>query len=171
MNVQKSLKNRIRGWLPQEHTVYAIKRTTVAHRWLAAYFVLIFVISIFLRLFVLPLLWPAAGELTDRAIATLGIVTVMLAALYYLKTQGSPKQIRTIFALGIALPIGFVLFVVAATVIRAITGSPVQGFDSLLIFTLGYTVGFIIGIPASKKVQERYTAGALGAPETGRLFE
>ncbi len=104
MNVQKSLKNRIRGWLPQEHTVYAIKRTAVAHRWLA-------------------------------------------------------------------LPIGFVLFIVAATVIRAITGSPVQGFDSLLIFASGYTVGFIIGVPASKKVQERYTAGALGAPETGRLFE
>jgi hypothetical protein len=160
----------LRGWLPNEHTSYVIKRTAIAHKWLATYLALVFIVGIILRLFVMPLFWPAAGEITDRAIAMFTMFTIMLVALYYLKTQGSPKQIRTIFALGIALPVGFALFVVAAIVIKAVTGNSVQGFDALLIFTFGYTVGFIIGIPTSKKVQARYSRGAFGAMETGRTL-
>ena len=171
MNVKRSIQQLLRGWVPKERTFYSVKRTATTHRWLAAYFALIFVIGIILRLFVMPLFWPAAGEITDRSIAIFAIITIMLSVVYYLKTQGSPKQIRTLFALGIALPIGFVLFIATAIVIRAITGNPVQGFDTLLILAFGYALGCIIGIPVSKKVQERYLARALDAQETGKYFE
>ena len=156
MTYIKQLANRIRGWLPKEHISYSIKRTTTASKLLAVYFILIFAIGILLRLFVTPLFLPGAAEITDRSIVMFILVGVMLVAMYYLKTQGSPKQIRTIYTLGIAFPIGFTIFIVTAIVARAITGNPVQGFDTLLIIAFGYTIGFIIGIPASKKMQERF---------------
>lgn len=123
---------------------------------LAAYFILIFVSGILLRIFVIPLLWSAASEITTAAIAVLALSGVLLIGVYYLKTQGSAKQIRIFYALCIGIAFGFPILVVVALVARAITGVPIQGFDVLLILAFGYAVGFIIGIPASKKIQERF---------------
>ncbi|NLF89097.1 hypothetical protein GX563_09790 [Candidatus Bathyarchaeota archaeon] len=123
---------------------------------LGAYFILIFITGILLRLFVVPLLWPAASEITTAAIAVLALSGVLLIGVYYLKTQGSSKQIRIFYACCIGIAVGFPILVVVALVARSITGVPVQGFDVLLILSFGYAVGFMIGIPASKKIQERF---------------
>lgn len=128
---------------------------------LAVYFIIIFAVGILLRFFVTPLLWPAGvGEVTDMAIAISALFGAMLVIVYYLRTQGSAKQMRILYALGIALPIGFIFLVVITLAARAITGNPVQDvFDILLILAFGYTVGFIIGIPASKKLQDVSVGG------------
>ena len=157
MTLRESLENRIRGWLPKEHISYNIKKTTTASKLLAAYFILIFAIGSLLRLFITPLFLPNAVEITDRSIITLILGGVLLAAVYYLKMQGSQKQIRTIYALGIALPIGFAIYAVVSIVIRTVTGTVSQGWSEfLLILVFGYTAGFIIGIPASKRIQQRF---------------
>jgi membrane protease YdiL (CAAX protease family) len=132
--------------------------STPKPRLLSVYFILIFVTGVLLRLFVLPSLWPAAIEITDSAIALLVLFSVMLIVVYYLKTQGSKKQLRTIFALGIALPVGFLIYAVVSIVIRTLTETISQGWSEfIIILAIGYTIGFIIAVPASKKMLERYT--------------
>lgn len=127
---------------------------------LALYLALIFAIGIVLRLFLLPLFWPSASEITDSAIAILSLFGVMLIVVYYLKTQGSQKQIRTLFALSVGLPVGFVIYAIVSISIRTLTNTVSQSWSEFFILlALGYVIGFIIAVPASKKMQERYSRG------------
>ena len=127
---------------------------------LALYFALIFAIGIILRLFLLPLFWPSASEITDSAIAILALFGVMLIVVYYLKTQGSQKQIRTLFAFSVGLPLGFVIYAIVSISIRTLTNTVSQSWSEFFILlALGYVIGFIIAVPASKKMQERHSRG------------
>ena len=156
MTIKKNLENHVRGWLPKEPVIYSIKQASTASKVLVAYFILLFTIGILLRIFVTPLFLPGTAEITDRSIVMFIVVGVLLTGVYYLKTQGSLKQIRTIYALGVALPIGFAIYVIVSIVIRTVTGTVSQGgSEFLLIIMFGYTIGFIIGIPVSKEIQKR----------------
>ena len=155
MNLKKNLENHVRGWLPKEPMVYSIKRTTTASKGLAVYFILLFAIGILLRLFITPLFLPSLAEITDRSIIIFTLLSVMLVAVYYLKTQGSRKQIRLFYALAIGLGLGFPIFAVVTLLFNTIMGYTVQGIDLLLDYAFAYTVAFIIGIPLSKKILER----------------
>jgi len=144
---------------------YSIKRTTTASKLLAVYFILLFAIGILLRLFITPLfLPPSLTEITDSSIAIFIILGVLLAAVYYLKTQGSRKQIRLFYALTIGIGLGFPIFAVVTLLFNTVVGHTVQGFDLLLDYAFAYTVAFIIGIPASKRLQKRFFPDLEGCP-------
>lgn len=66
------------------------------------------------------------------------------------------RAIRIFYLLCIGIGLGFPIFAVIVLVARAITGAPVQGVYSMISYAFAYTIAFIIGIPASKKIQERF---------------
>ena len=100
---------------------------------LVLYFILIFAVGIILRLFVLPLVWPSASEITDSALVILTLFGVMLIVMYYLKTQGSQKQIRTLFVLSVGLPVGFAIYAVISIIVRTVTNTVSQGWSEFFI--------------------------------------
>lgn len=156
MNLKKYMENRIRGWFPKEPIGYSIKRTMTA-RGLAIYFSLILIITALLRIFIVPLfLPPSLTEATDESILMFLLTGAILAVVYYIKTRGSQKQIRLFYFIGIGGGLGFPIWVGAMLISKAITGYYIQGFDLQLTYALSYTAAFIIGIPASKKIQQRF---------------
>ena len=154
MNVKKYLENRVRGWLPKQISVRNIKRAT-SPKFLAVYFILLFTIGILFRIFITPLFLPSIAEITDRSIIMFILLGVIFIAVYYLKTQGSRKQVRLFYALAIGLGLGFPIFGVAIIVYNNVMGYTAQGIDLLLDYAFSYTVAFIIGIPLSKKILAR----------------
>jgi len=154
MNVKKYLENYIRGWLPKESSVRSIKRTSTP-KVLAVYFFLIFAAGIILRIFVTPLLLPDLAKITDFSLASFILLAALLIVVYYLKTQGSPKQIRLFYAFAIGVGLGFPIFAVVTLISNAVTGHAMRGTSLLLNYVFSYTVAFIVGIPVSKILQER----------------
>ena len=140
----------------QEPIGYSIKRTMTA-RGLAIYLSLILIISALLRIFVVPLfLSPSLTEPIDQTILTFIFIGGLSAAIYYIKTRGSPKQIRLFFFICIGGGLGFPIWVGAMLILKAITGYYVQGVDLQLTYALSFTAAFIMGIPASKLIQKRF---------------
>lgn len=156
-NLRAYLENRIRGWLPKEPNLYRIKRT-MNPKILAVYFVFLFAVGILLRIFIMPLFLPDLAEATNLSLTLLAFMLLALffVVVYYLKTQGSPKQIRSFYALAIGLGLGFPIFAVVTLVFNAVTGHTIQGTNLLLDYVFSYTVAFIIGIQVSKKMQRRW---------------
>jgi len=155
MNPKKYLEKRIRGWLPKEPIVRIIKRMTP--KILAVYFFLLFAVGILLRIFVMPLFLPSLAEATNLSLTLLTFILLALlfVVVYYLKTQGSPKQIRSFYALAIGLGLGFPIFAAVTLVFNAVAGYTIQGTNLLLDYVFSYTVAFIIGIPVSEILQKR----------------
>jgi hypothetical protein len=154
MKHRTRIKERIRGWLPREPSVRSIKRT-MTPKVLAVYFFLIFAVGIILRIFVTPLFLPGLAEITDLSITMFILLALLLVAVYYLKTQGSPKQIRLFYAFAIGIGLGFPIFAVVTLIFNATTGHAIRGTNLLLDYVFSYTVAFIIGIPVGKILHKR----------------
>jgi len=109
---------------------------------LIIFFSLLFVVAVFIRIFISPILWPGVPEIVDplRILLSSAIVFLILGILYYLKVQASPKQIRIFWIVSLGLSIGFPFSVVGVLMFRALVGS-----SPAILFPLLYFVGFAIG--------------------------
>lgn len=71
-------------------------------------------------------------------------------------SRGSARIIRIFYAVCIGIGLGFPIFGAIALTAKAVNGAPVQGLYMIISYVFAYTIAFIIGIPASKKIQERF---------------
>lgn len=156
MNVKKNLENRIRGWLPKDLRVYSVKRI-VNSKGLAVYFILLLIIGVLIPIFITPLfLPPSLIPAINESILMLLFTGTMLALVYYIRTRGTPKQVRLFFFICIGGGLGFPIFAVATLIVNTVVGHTVQGFDLSLDYVFSFIVAFIISIPVSKKMQKRF---------------
>ncbi len=131
-------------------------------RALLIYFSLIFVSGLLIRIFVSPILWPNIPEITDpgsillwSAVAFLG-----LGVIYYLKTQGSPKQTRIFWTIAVAIMFAFPFADIGFLIVRALLESSGAALF-FPIFVPLYFVGLIIGGAIGKWVGKRMETRAL----------
>ncbi len=121
-------------------------------RKLAIYFIIIFVVAVLSRIFVSPWLWPEKTELVDPILTliTFTAAGVGLGLIYYLKTAGSPKQMRVFFVACSGLGFGFILWTVSGIILATF----IRPVPLLLIFLL-YAIMFIAGAYIGDKIGKK----------------
>lgn len=116
------------------------------------FFSIILVSGVLIRIFISPILWPDIPEIVNplRIILSTTLMFLILGVLYYLKTRGSPKQIRVFWIVSLGLSIGFPFSVVGDLMVKALFGrSPDVLF--LLLYFVGFAIGAFIGNWVGKK--------------------
>jgi len=119
---------------------------------LLIFFSLLFVVAVFIRIFISPILWPDVPEIVDplRILLSSAIVFLILGILYYLKMHASPKQIRIFWIVSLGLSIGFPFSFVGVIMFRALVGNSPDVLFPLLYF-VGFAIGAFIGNWVGKK--------------------
>ncbi|MGQ9552396.1 MAG: hypothetical protein ACUVUE_08225 [Candidatus Bathycorpusculaceae bacterium] len=125
---------------------------------LALYFLLLFVVGIFIRIFISPLLWPGVAEVVDlsRTVLTFVVVALVLGVIYYIRTQGSLKQVRLFYTVTIGLGLGFPIYAVSVATFNFFMGYTVQGTSHFFVIVFSYIIAFMTAAYASKKIQQRW---------------
>jgi hypothetical protein len=123
-------------------------------RALLIYFALLFVSGLLIRVFISPILWPNISEITDLGdiLVSSAMVILMLSVIYYLKTQGSPKQVRIFFTVALGVAIAFPFALVFSLALEVPLGVPRAS-----LFDPFYLVGLVLGLVIGNWVGKRQT--------------
>jgi hypothetical protein len=121
-------------------------------RALLIYFSLIFVSGLLIRLFVSPVLWPNIPEVVDPGdiLLSSAIVFLSLAAIYYLKTSGSARQVRIFWMVAFALMFSFALALAGSFIIKELLG-----LSGDTLFVLVYAPLYLVGLPVGALIGNR----------------
>lgn len=98
---------------------------------------------------------PGLVEISGLSTTMFISLATLLVIAYYLKTEGSPKQVMFFYTLATGLGLGFPIFAVFPLVFNAVAGCTIQGINLLLDYLFSYTLAFVTAIPVSKKMQNR----------------
>ena len=134
------------------HILRFVSLMKLSSKKLAIYFIIIFVVVVLSRIFVSPWLWPEKTELVDPIITlmTFTVAGLGLGLIYYLKTAGSPKQMRLFFVTCSGLGFGFILSIVSGIILATFI-RPVPLLLTFLLYAIMFIAGAYIGDKIGKK--------------------